>query len=412
MRNKRTLLLIALPVIVWALFGLLGDLVSAKISTRFGAQILAKGDGKIADVQTFFNGRLKDAAVLVTAACLVVLAYRLVSYAVRGIQAPARWIVQGWTAFICLNVFAAIADHNVLFWCLLFTGKDHSHNYTQWRIKAGLMKEATAPGQAVLIGASQTRTQIDPKVLNARLKGRIWTTELHFPGSTPYDMTLTLKRLPNVRVDYIITYVSPGVLYSKSDNGRLMYFFGLRDLPGYLTLGPGKPVFDRFMVYGLLGDIFPIYRDWEPLCYRARGWQAETQAQERYDAALETNLASRAQSVANNMGFGPICGFYKSEFVVFANMCRERHCRLVICSGQLNPILERDLDPALHLDMTAFLRDVAAKEPNIVLLEPSQFPPQMESDYEDLTHVTQAVRARYSESIADVLDKLERAKTP
>ena len=203
-------------------------------------------------------------------------------------------------------------------------------------------------------------------------------------------MILCLERLPKVRLDYVITYVSEAILYSKIDNGRLVYFFGLRDLPGYLGLGPGKPDIDRFMVDGLLGDVFPIYREWEPLRFRVRGWQAETQGQERHDAALEADLANRAQSAAKNFHFGPASGFDKKEFVVFADLCRQRHCRLVVCCGQLNPLLERALDPALRPDMMAFLHDLAAKDPNVILLEPSQFPPQMESDYEDLTHVTKA----------------------
>jgi hypothetical protein len=348
-----------------------------------------------------------------TAACLLIVAHRrLAVYAVRRLQTPARWIVQGWSAFICLNVFAGIAAHTVLFWCLLFTGKDHTINHTQYNIKQALMKEAGAPRQAVLMGASQTRTQIDTKVLNDRLARRVWSTELHFPGSTPYDMTLCFERLPNVPLAYVITYVSEVTFYSKSDNERLMYFFGFRDLAAYCALGPGKPKFDRFEVCGLMADIFPLYRVWDSLAARVRGFEVQNQGQQRYDATLETNLEYKAQRSAEHAGFGPESNFNKKSFAAFARMCRERGCRLIVCCGQLNPIAERALDPALRADMMAFLHEQAAHDTNLVLLEASQLPPQVEADYEDLTHVNPATRARFSQYIADALDKLTPAQSP
>jgi hypothetical protein len=274
------------------------------------------------------------------------------------------------------------------------------------------MEEAGAPRQAVLMGASQTRTQIDTKVLNERLAGRVWSTELHFPGSSPYDMTLCFERLPNVPLAYVITYVSEVTFYGKTDNERLMYFFGFRDLAAYCALGPDKPKFDRFEVCGLMGDIFPLYRVWDSLAARVRGFEAQNQDQQRYDATLETNLEYQAQRSAEHAGFGPESDFHKKTFALFARMCRERGCRLIVCCGQLNPIAERALDPALRADMMAFLHEQAAHDTNLVLLEAAQLPPQVEADYEDLTHVNPAARARFSQYLADALDKLTPAKSP
>jgi hypothetical protein len=411
--RARLILLILVPAIFWAFFGLLGDRVSSGLSSRFGSRILASGDGKFTEVQPFVKNRMKDGAVLLTAACLLILVQRtLADLATRRLRTPTCWIVGGWSAFICLNIFAAIAAHTVLFWCLLFTGKNHTHNYTQWRIKQGLMKEAEAPGQAVLLGSSQTRAQIDAKVLNERLGRKIWTTELHYPGSSPYDVALCLERLPSVPVDYAIVYLSEGDFYNRGDDERMMYFFGFRDLGAYLTLGPGKPDFDRYLICGLLGDIFPLYRVWEPLAARVQGFEAQNLDQARYNVSLESDLVARAQRAAKGMGFGPRCGFYKRSFAALAKMCRARRCRLVVCCGQLNPIFERALNPALRPDMMVFLRNQAEKDANIILLEQSQLPQQVESDYEDLNHANIAARARFSQYIAETLDKLTQAKAP
>jgi len=413
MRARLTLFLIVAPVVLWVLFGTLGDRAASKISSRFGSRILAGGDGKFAEAAPFVKRRLDDAVVLATAACLLGLAHRrLAVLASRRLRPPGLWIVQGWSVFVCLNVFAAVAARTVLFWCLLYTGKQHVNNFTQWHIKQGMMAEIEAPSQAVLLGASQTRSQIDAKVLNERLGRKIWTTELHFPGSSCYDMILCLERIPKVHLDYAITYLSEGSFYSESGSGRLMYFFGFRDLPGYWALGPGRPEFDHYSVCGLLGDVFPLYRVWEPLTDRVRGWKLEDQEQARYDASLESDLESRARRVAKGYSLGPASRFQQRAFAEFCKLCRARGCRLIICCGHFSPILGRVLDPALRADMMAFLREQAAQDPNLVLLDESQLPPQSEGDYDDLAHVNLAARARFSQYIAGVLEQLASAKPP
>jgi hypothetical protein len=411
-RARLTALLIFLPLVVWAVYITGGERIASRLSSRYGARILASGDGKFTDVKPFVKKRMKEGAMLATAACLLILVHRrLAASANRRLASPARWIAQGWSAFICLNVFIGIAARTVLFWSLLYTGKGHTHNYTQWSIKRELLNETEVPSQAVLLGASQTRTQIDAKALNERLGSRIWTTELHFPGCTPYDMILCLERLPKVRLDYVVTYLSEPSFFGGSEDDRLMFFFGFRDLTTYWNLGPGRPDFDRYPVCALMGDVFPLYRVWEPLAARARGWESLNIDQGRYDASLESDLVARAQRFAKGMSFGPTCGFQKRAFAAFAKMCRERGSRLVVCCGQLNPILGRALDPALRPDMIAFLREQASHDSNITLLEESQLPRQVEGDYEDLTHVNDAARERFSQYIAGVLDKLMAGDT-
>jgi hypothetical protein len=290
----------------------------------------------------------------------------------------------------------------------LYSGKGHTHNYTQWRVKAGLMKEAEAPRQAIELGTSQTHRQIDPKTLNARLGRKIWTTELHYPGSSTYDIELCLERVP-VHVDYVMIYYSEASFYAKANSERLIYFFGFRDLPDWLKRGPGKPEPDRFMICGLLGDVFPLYRAWDSLIARVKGYETANAAQARYDASLESDLANRARSLTNAYNFGLGNQFTEASFIALAKTCRQQHCRLIVCCGQLNPVLGRLLDPALRTHMLAFFHEQAGKDPNIVVLDDSQLPRQVESDYEDLTHIDEAARQRFSEFMAGTLENLRPA---
>ena len=169
---------------------------------------------------------------------------------------------------------------------------------------------------------------------------------------------------------------------------------------------------DSFMVSGLLGDVFPLYRVWDPLSARVRFWQKGDPAQARFDVALETSLAERAKRVAKTVDKGAIFEFNQRAFEDFAKQCRERHCQLIICCGQVNPILANAIDPTLRPAMIDYLHQQAAKDPNIILVEAPILPQHVEADYEDLTHVNLAARARCSAVIANVLADLDRKKSP
>jgi len=405
-----SLLLVALvaPLLV----GVLGNRIASSLGTRFGAQILAKGDGKFTDPTAFIHGRLREVALLVSVACVLLLVHQMLFRLARRRPAPARWIIQGWISFVCLNVLVAVAAQTVLFWSLLYSGKNRTHNLTQWRIKQTLIAEVKAPRQAVLLGTSQVRAQIDTKILNDRLGEKLWSTELHYPGSTMFDRALCLKRLPAGRIDYVVSYFSEFDFFGGHLNERLLYFFGFRDLPDCWALGPGRPVLDRWMVGGLLGDVFPIYRIWDPLADRVRFWEIVDVAQVQHDASLETDLTERARRVSKQVDKGATFDFNRRAFQAFAKLCRERGCQLVICCGQLNPLLGDALDPDLRPMMLTFLRQQAAQDPNIILIEEPVLPHHVAADYLDLTHINAAARARCSTAVADVLEGLDRKKSP
>jgi hypothetical protein len=407
MKSKLTIFLLIVPLLAWIAFELFGEPATNFVVSRFGERIIASGEGKFTNPHIFVERLFLEGACLLTAACVLVLLSRQgVRMVRRRLDSPACWVVQGWIAFICLNLFLATCAQTLLFWCVLYTGKENVNNYTQWQIKRALLKQVEAPSQAFLLGASQTRAEIDTKILNETLGKKLWSTELHFPGSSPYDMSLCLKRLPAERVAFVITYLSEADFYGSGDDERLMYFFGIRDLPEYWTLGGGKPSVDQYFVSGILGDIVPLYHLWDSLSTRIHGARSVNQRQQQHDNSLEIDLTARAQRIASSYHLGPKSEFNKQSLVRLAQMCRERHCRLVICCGQLNPLLGQKLDPALRRDMVAFLQKLAQEDSNIILIDEHQMPRQVESDYEDLTHVNPAARARFSQFLAEKLQDL------
>ena len=162
----------------------------------------------------------------------------------------------------------------------------------------------------------------------------------------------------------------------------------------------------RYVGYGLLGGALPLFRVREPLAGRLLGSSMQDLGQRRWDQALDTNLDQRAKVDATNYCSNVRSEFEERAFRAFASKCRDRHSRLVICCGQLNPILEKSLDPRLRPEMLSFLREMAVEDSNITLLDESSLPRQDAQNYDDLTHVNAAAREQFSEFIAGVLDNL------
>ena len=381
--------------------------ISNFVASRFGERMLRSADGKFTDPGRFVSGRLDDAALLAIGACVIVLAHIVVVSAFSP-KLPTRWRWIGSCAsgFLCLNLFAALACHTALFWAALFNGKGLTNNYTQYQIKSRLMSELDVPAQAVLIGNSQTKAEIDPAVLNKQLGKRLWTTELHFPGNSPYEMRMAYAGLPNVNIKYAICYFTEFYIDLGIDTSGLAYFQTWRGLPDYYRFDGGRFPLTQNICYGLLGDILPFFRLRDPVACRVLGFHMVEFDQARYDGTLDTNLMARAVGMTNLFHLGPDTAFQKKSFLALADALRARGCLLVVCVGQMNPILERELDPSFRADMTAFLRRMARDDQNVILIDEGELPKQTPADYEDLSHVNKAAQVHFSEYIAGILDRL------
>ena len=405
--------MVGLSAAACLLYAALGRTLARSIDARFGQRVLQLTSGKTTDARMFIQMRLREAVLLLTVGALLALAQLLVaSWLKRRVRPRAAWILSALSGFVCLNAFALVAAHTVLFWCLLFTGTGTTQYITQYQIKCGLLREIQAPQKAVLLGSSQTRAQIDEEILNDRLGKQLWTTELHFPANQVYDMLLNLEDLPPVKVNYVICYLSEGNFIVGPESPGLMFFLNFRNLPEFYRMGGALTQANRSFAYGLLGNALPLFRLRDPLLGRILGPSMMNLSQEEWDQSLVTDLATRARTAAAVYHLGPNTVFQKKAFDVFAAKCRQRHAVLIVCCGQVNPILARMMDPSLRADLLAFLRGRAAEDTNIVLLEPAQLPVQTEKDYLDLNHVNTAAQARFSEFIAGVLDNLMRTNRP
>lgn len=375
-----------------------GDFLGGK----FAAAILAAGKGKVSHPANFVTGRISEAGWLLGLAVLLVLLYFAVRRAL-GTRSYS-WAPLAVCAFAGINLWLLAAMNAGLFWAAFYTGSATS-NFTQFNFKKLLLKEHDVPRQILLLGSSQTQAQLDERVLNERLKGRAWTTELHFPGSHPLDMLLVLRRLRGQPGEEIVVYLSEYYFYSGLESTAPPFFLSATDLPVLARLGWGPELRTRTFAMGLLAEALPVFACREPFSHRLLGIALSSIEQARHDSSLETNLVERAEATAGIFKLDAAADLQKKTFEEFVREAAKQKRRLVLLEGQVNPLLGQRIPAQIRADMKKFIRKVASENEHVVLIPEEELPAQRAELYADLTHVTSETQQRFSHWFADLLER-------
>jgi hypothetical protein len=395
------------PLVVWLTCEVLARPISVRIAQRWGLKIVHAGDGKFSDAAIFLQHRFIEGAWLVTLLTgLAVLSIALGALLARRFQGLWKWVPFSAAGFIGVNAWLKFAVATPLFWCLFWNGKGTTDNLTQFHIKLLLMDENRAPTKVVLAGSSQVRTQIDARLLNAQFGSNFFTTELHFPGNRTFDDLFLNRELEGHKADIMVCYLSEANFYVGGVSEGFSLFLTFRDLPEFFRMGGKLGWSDKSLGYALLGNMLPLFWLREPITERVMGEQLTRLRQRQLESGLGPDLHQRAMAAAPTYRLDDQSAFCFEAFEEFVIQCRTQQRRVVVCCGQVNPILARVLDPALRPRMLSFLRGLAAKYPNVVLLDEGDLPAQTEADYEDLVHATTAARIRFTEALAPKLQSL------
>jgi hypothetical protein len=400
-----------LTLATWLAYALLARPLSVGLAHRWGPEIVRKGDGKFSDAAVFLQHRAYEGALLLTLTLgLAVVAVALATVLARRVPPLWKWVPCSVIGFVGVNVWIKLAAGTCLFWCLFWNGKGTTNNLTQFHIKLLLMDENPAPTKVALAGSSQVRAQIDPRLLNRQIGSNLFATELHFPGNHSFDYLFLDRKLHGHKADVIVCYLSEGIFFDGAVSDGFPLFFGFRDVPAFLRLG-GKPQWaPKSVGLGLLGNVLPIFWLRDPVVQRLLGDQMAGLGQAEQLASLASDLHRRAIVSATGFRADEQSDFCFAAFDAFVARCRSERKTVILCCGQVNPILARQLDPALRPRMLAFLAQLAAKHDNVVLLQEKDLPTQTEVDYDDLSHVNLAAQIRFTEAMARVLQGLDQIK--
>jgi len=311
-----------------------------------------------------------------------------------------NWIPHTAAAFVCLNLWFSQAERTILFWGLMWNGKE-TQNLAGFYLKLLLASENPAPVQAVLMGNSQTRAQIDEELLNPLLGSRLRTFELHYPGSGSYDMFLMQPLVSRLHPQYILCYVTEANFCGGSGSAIVPNFLTWMDLPDLIRRDRHQFISTQQTGYGLLGHTLPVFRLREVLAQRFLGREMSQFKQQRHNLALETSLAERARQAARGYEVSAGSQFQRRAFEDFTVRCQRANQHLIVLCGQMNPLLGDALAPHLREEMLLFLRSLESQHANVTIVE--NLPRQVAEDYEDLTHVTKPAQERFTRFLAEWL---------
>jgi hypothetical protein len=381
--------------------------LSRVIAARFGGIIERVGNHKIMDAQLFVQGRLFETCWLLSLGAVLcavgVFTTRL--FERSGRLRPHSWIYSSLIGFVFLNIWVYAAMQTCVFWGALYTGKATA-NLTQFTFKKILLKEHPVPRQLLLVGSSQTQAQVNEDALNQRFRGKLWTTELHYPGANGLDLLMIIRRLKDSPGQDVACYVSENYFYSAISSESAPYFFRAEDIGVLSHLGFSPFLRQRHFAYGLLGETLPLFYCRQSLADRFLGQSLSGLPQKGYDTALETNLAKRAESMAPGLTIGTHSRLNQLAFEEFVVEARRQGRRVILFEGQYNPLLGHKLNPELRADMKTFLRRLRKDHPNVLLVPEEVMPAQTPEDYRDLTHVNEAGEAKFTEWLASYIDEL------
>lgn len=396
---------------MWLAYFILGGWITDTLADRFGQAVLRASEGKYTDAAVFIRHRLCDAGVLLTWAAGLVAAGTLGHGLIARRLPPLwRWVSATVLVLVGVNLWLGLAMDRALFWTCFWSGKTHvPPPHVLFNLKRIFAEEDPVPHKILLLGNSQTKSQLDPAVLNASLPRDRHIWELHSPGATWFDLLLIQAKVRAIKPEVVVCYVSEGLFFSGGTNDvssvSLPLFFRLNDFPLYWQLGQGKVTAGQSMFYGALGHVLPVFRLRDSLAQRVYGWKVMDVAMARKFKTWE-GLLAHPEEVARGYALGPAADFEAAAFEEFIRRYEQQGTKVIVFPGRLNPQLEAKLDPRLRRAMRELLKRTAARHRNLIVVEESALPAQPASAYHDFYHVDKDTQKSFSEFAARTLGPL------
>lgn len=385
----------------WLGFGLFSQWAADTLAERLGGTILRVGGGKFDDPSAFILGRLNEALWLSSSALLLIIAVMALH---RKLQSWCRSrsvhsLALALASFAAINAFAWHAGRTVLFWSLFFD-KAQVDNFAQYQIKTALLRETKNRRRAILIGNSQTNTNIDEVSMNQWIGDKIWSTELTQPGARGFDALTLTRGMPLQPGDLVICYLSEVFFYGAGSGGVTADFLSFGELPDLLDLNGFNYIGPEAIRTGLIGQLLPLHRYRRSLSNKILGWSFVNLDQQRFNASLELDLETQARRRAIHLQEDEISTFEKAAFSRAIRELSARGCMTLLIAGHTHPALQRHMNPSLRPSMLHELGKITTENKGkVFVIDGSHFSVPTEGDFVDLVHFSKEAQAHFTRAL-------------
>lgn len=411
MRVTGTKLIVAGIAAVWAAYLAFGPALSRLLAGTVGDLVGEKTRGLIPDPERFFLVSLQEAALLGTAILVVALVLRVASAAMkrRGYAEPGRYVALAVLCFVGLNGLFVVAGTTTIFW---ISGYLAYPNYKQafFNTNRTLLAKSPAATRVVIAGSSQGHSQFDAGLLNESYYPDVQFANLSYAGSSAWDLRLTVGQYASLKPDYVVTYISMMNFYDTNPGGsRIIPLITWSTWPDVLQYRRDGYIEREDVFHAALSLAFPAFKLRRSLDLSVFGPLAE-KGYARPRAARTKPVARRsgASRYADRYELGAGSRYQQAALIEFLERNLAAGTRPVVVVGQVNPALERAVDPAIMADFRRFVVELQRRyDGRVTFVERAELQHEI-ADYDDYMHISNDERTRFTQQFADVMEGVFR----
>ncbi len=380
----------------WVILLTLGHRVAERVAVRWPAAVLGSGGSKTPDIIEYVYYRFQDLLWIGSVSWITLLAAVLLWRWIQRHTRPLTSFVWGTLLFFVLaNLWWVASGKAALFWLILRGPKPE--NQAQFRAKECFLREISRP-VAALVGSSQARTQFVEEDFNAQMGQTVWMMELHFPGCRADDVYFLSERWGCDQVAHFVYYVSPISLYSANDTAIGKDLQSLRNLPEMWRLGTWSHFASDTARYVALGMLIPLFQGRAVIQHALFGFNDISKVPLPKPA---TTPVTENRRDAGTIRLSERSDYQKQAFLRFLERTAEKGQRVILIGGQINPLHEAGIDPAVREDYRAFLASCAQHFPHVTLVWQDELMPQPPEVYEDATHIKEEAARRFTQRFVE-----------
>lgn len=399
--NKRFYIIWAIILIVYIFCYLFTPDISKFLSDLFGEKILLAGEGYIKDSNIFILNRIKELLNLIIILCLFATGTFFLNFAF--VRYEIKWFFISLYIIIAVQFFVLSLTGTGLFW-LVTKGQ----NLSNFNLKLKLASEVEVP-RIFMVGSSQINAQINEQRLDELLDYKYSTSDLFCTGSQPFDLVLQQAIFQRTKPEMVICYLSEFDFHRKVQSFLFPGFMDFKGLIDYYILKKNESFkHQNHIVYSILGNILPLYKIRDLITIRIYGKKAFSIEEKNWNKELDSDLQKRAERFKTVFKDSETnSAFNERAFEMFVLRSKLAGTKIVVCIGQMNPILSDIINPSYRKQTLEFLRKIASQNGHVFLFESNAFPIQTKENYHDLTHVNDKTQIRFTQRLALLLKKIE-----
>ena len=390
-----------------AILYLVSDWMASPIAAALGDLIVRLGRGRIDEPATFVAELLREGALLFASAALlavgsVVLCRRLFT----RLAGVARWTTAALLVYGAFSVWVLIGSKTMLFWATLYFGGPNLMQ-SAYHFERILALQSDAPTKVVILGSSQAGSQIHGGRLNEIFGPDVRFAVLAYAGTDASEFLIESDMYQDVAPKVVIVYINESNFYQGVSGSRYLPFLTPARLShvwrsGTLELGAR----DRFH-FAVVGMVLPLFHVRQAVEFFLFGFQAGNRDfPSGPSAGASPTLEDRAAVLARAYRVDASSDLQKREFQHFLDHEIARGSTPVILIGQVNPVLEEQIDKAVRQDFAAYVEQIARRYPDSIVLN-DLLPRHTAEQYAaaDLMHLNQEARLAFTDWLADVLSQ-------